>query len=175
MAKKTKAKTGAAKVHVPQNRDEADLMIMEIGSAQMQLARIEARLKLKTAQLKAGAEAEASLHRTILTERTEGLKIWAEANRKTLTRDGRTKTVELGAGKIAWRILPPRVTIRGVEDVLAHLRLNKLVGFIRTKEEIDKEAMLKDPRTAREIPGVSIGSEGEEFVVEPAGLELAEK
>jgi phage host-nuclease inhibitor protein Gam len=41
------------------------------------------------------------------------------------------------------------------------------------KEEIDKQAMLKEPEVAGSVPGVTVGSEGEEFYVAPLGVELS--
>ena len=102
---------------------------------------------------------------------TEGLRAWCEANRAVLTDGGKRKFAELGTGRIEWRLAPQKVTIKGVEDVLAAIKTLGL-AFVRTKEEIDKEAMLADPDKARLVPGVTIGSEGETFSVEPFEVEL---
>ena len=59
------------------------------------------------------------------------------------------------------------MTIKGVEAVIAAIKTLGLSSFLRTKEEIDKEAMLREPDKARLVQGVSIGSEGETFAVEP--------
>ena len=47
--------------------------------------------------------------------------------------------------------------------------------FLRTKHELDKEAILKEATdAAREIPGVRVATGGEDFVVEPVSApELA--
>ncbi|PIS34681.1 MAG: hypothetical protein COT37_01425, partial [Parcubacteria group bacterium CG08_land_8_20_14_0_20_43_9] len=61
--------------------------------------------------------------------------------------------------------------LRDVESILESLKALKLKRFIRTKEEVDKEAMLKEPETAKTVKGVSI-SQHEEFVAKPAELEV---
>ena len=47
----------------------------------------------------------------------------------------------------------------------------RLKQFIRVKQEVDKEAMLKEPDVAKSVKGVTIGQH-EEFMVKPAELEL---
>ena len=73
-----------------------------------------------------------------------------------------------------WRFRPPKVAIRGTDAVLEQIKRGgkRFGAFLRTKEEINKDAMQADPEVAREIRGVTIKSEGEDFVIEPA--ELAE-
>jgi phage host-nuclease inhibitor protein Gam len=155
----------------PAARDahEANAYLARIGELQRQallheaaLAETIARSKESTAAIVADLNAEADLL-------TRGLQIWAEANRHTLTDGGKTKTVKLGAGTIAWRMAPPAVRIKGQDAVLKWLLENGREEFLRRKAEIDKAAMLSMPETAAEIPGVTIASSGEEFVIEPAG------
>ena len=100
---------------------------------------------------------------------SRGLQIWAEANRHALTDGGKTKTVKLGAGVISWRQSPPGVRIKKQDEVLAYLQENGREEFLRRKVEIDKAAMLGMAEVAAEIPGVTIASSGEEFVIEAAG------
>ena len=90
-----------------------------------------------------------------------------------LTGGDKTKTVDLGTGVLKWRFRPPSVRILKAEDVIARLKALALGRFVRTKEEVDKEAMLKEPQVARTVAGVSIGSGGEDFIVEPFEAELA--
>ncbi len=111
--------------------------------------------------------------RTEAEQLTRGIQLWAEANRPSLTQDGRTKTIRLTTGEIAWRSRPASVTLRGVEAVLEHLVKKGLTKFIREKQEVNKEAMLADVALARTVPGVTIGSQGEEFVVSPLTEQVA--
>lgn len=174
MAKKTTTKTMGANIVVPQSRDEATAALARIGVAQRKLIRAKADLDDRVAKLKEAAETAATPLAEDVERLTEGLKIWAEANRTQLTGGDRTKTVNLGTGEIKWRIQPPRVTLRGsVEVIIDACRTLGLGRFVRVKEEISREAMLADADIARTIPGVSIGTEGEAFVVEPFEIDLA--
>ncbi len=101
----------------------------------------------------------------------EGLFAYAEAHRDELTNHGKRKTVEVPTGTFGWRMTPPAVTLRGIEQILGSLKSLKLGRFIRTQEEVDKEAMLKEPDVAKTVKGVSIGQH-EEFVAKPAELEV---
>jgi phage host-nuclease inhibitor protein Gam len=112
------------------------------------------------------AKAAEPLGETIV-ELSQGLQLWAEANREQLTQGGRTKTITFGTAEIGWRIRPPSVSIRGVEAVIETLRSLGLTRFLRTKTEIDKEALRKEPSVAASVPGVRVGSEGEDFFIRP--------
>jgi phage host-nuclease inhibitor protein Gam len=156
---------------VPAARDaaEATAFLARIGELNREVLLQEAALaetisqsKQSTATIVAALTAEAdTLGR--------GLQLWAEANRHALTDGGKTKTVKLGTGTVAWRLAPPAVRIKGADAVLAHLLDQGMEEFLRRKVEIDKTAMLSMPEAAAKIPGVTIASSGEEFVIEPAG------
>ncbi|MCC3246175.1 host-nuclease inhibitor Gam family protein [Methylocystis sp. WRRC1] len=168
----TKAKTRGSNVPVPQSREEAARFIHDIGEAQRAIARIEADMNDEIALAKKTAEANALPYRSRIEELTDGLRTWAEANRVSLTDNGKRKHAELGTGRIEWRFAPPRVTIKGVDEVIARIRTLGLLLFLREKTEIDKEAMLREPDKARLIAGVTIGTAGENFSVEPFEAEL---
>ena len=67
-----------------------------------------------------------------------------------------------------------KVTIKGVEAVLERLIKARLKKFIRTKQEIDKEAMLKDVARAKKIEGVTI-SQDETLEIKPYETRKEEK
>lgn len=161
-----KSKTAAAGYAVPQSREEAAGFLRQIGEVNRAIARIEADMNDIIARAKSDAETAATPLRDQVRSLMDGLRTWCEANRSSLTDGGKRKFGDLGTGKIEWRQRPPRVVIRGVDEVLARIRTLGL-PFIRTTEEIDKEAMLREPDKARLIQGVSIGSAGEDFSVTP--------
>ena len=174
MVKKSTSKTMGANIVVPQSRDEATAALARIGVAQRKLIRAKADLDDRVAKLKEAAETAATPLAEEVERLTEGLKIWAEANRTALTGGDRTKTVNLGTGEIKWRIQPPRVSLRGsIEVIIDACRTLGLGRFVRVKEEVSREAMLAEAEIARTIPGVAIGTEGEAFVVEPFEIDLA--
>lgn len=168
-----KAKTAGANLPVPQSREEAAATVTAIGDLNRKLARLTADMNDELAASKTHFEAEAEPHRRALEEKTEGLKIWAEANRQALTGGDKTKTVDLGTGVVKWRLRPPAVRLSKVEDVIARLKALGLARFLRTKEEVNKDAMQAEPEVARTVAGVSIGSAGEDFIVEPFEAALA--
>lgn len=164
--KKTKAKTFGVNLPVPQSRDDAAAAIRTIGERNRDIARIEADMNDMLAKIKQEAETRAAPLRDDVVAITEGLKVWAEAHRDELT-GGKVKFADLGTGKINWRLRPPKVTVRGVENIIETLKRLGLHKFLRVKEEINKEAMQAAPDEARGVAGVTIGSAGEDFIVEP--------
>ncbi|EIF0163143.1 host-nuclease inhibitor Gam family protein, partial [Salmonella enterica] len=98
---------------------------------------------------------------------SKGVQGWCEAHRDELTQNGRTKTASLITGKVEWRNRPPSVGIRGVETVLETLRRLGLERFIRTKEEINKDAILSEPKAVEGVAGITVRSGVEDFAITP--------
>ena len=172
MTKKTKAKAIA---QVPQSRQEAVAMIGRIGTLRRS---VDEAKSAGDEQLKAIGEAtEAALEpiRAELAALEQGVQTWCEANRAAITNSGRVKFADMGTGKVLWRLRPPKVTVRGAEAVIEAIKALGRTAFLRTKEEINKDAMLADRVAASAIAGVSISSEGEDFAIEPAELQVAER
>jgi phage host-nuclease inhibitor protein Gam len=167
-----KSRTKGANAPVPQSREEAAQFIHEIGMLQRQVARAEADMNDEIAAAKNRAEKETLGLRETIDRMTQGLRTWCEANRDALTENNKRKFADLGTGKIEWKFAPPKVTIRGADDVILRIKTLGLAIFLREKVEIDKEAMLKEPEKARLISGVAIGSAGENFYVEPFESEI---
>jgi len=173
--RKKQAPVKSAAIWAPVNADEADTAIAEIGELQRRRTIIETDLNEALAALKTVAEKEAAPVNARLKELTEGVHAFCAANRDALTDDGATKTHKFGNGEVSWRMRPPKVSIRDNAIVIASIKALRLAGeFLRIKEEIDKEAMLKNPELALTIPRVSIGSAGEDFVIKPFSTELEE-
>jgi len=156
---------------VPQNRNDAAEFIKLIGELNRSVGRIEADMNDKIALIKERYEKQAIPMAERARELTGGLQLWCAANREALT-GGKVKSANLGTGEVEWRNLPPKVTIRDAENVLAQIEKLGLTAFARVKTEINKEAMLADADKARLLKGVTIGSAGEQFVVKPFEVEL---
>lgn len=171
--KKTRIKSTAIAAEVPQTREQAAEAIADIGLANRELERINADMNDALASTKERFEQMAEPLRQKIAAKTQGIQTWAEANRDQLTNGGKVKTAALTTGEIAWRTRPPSCRINGAEAVLDILRRMNLARFIRTKEEINKEAILNEPAAVANVPGISI-SQGEDFVVTPFEAELAE-
>lgn len=168
-----KLKRAAETVRAPQNREEAEQMLARLGALQREQTILTTALEESLAADRARVEAQALPLKAEAEGLTRGIQLWAEANRPSLTQDNRTKTIRLTTGEIAWRARPPAVRIKDMPAVLEYLIREGLKKFVREKQEIDREAMLKEPAAARAVPGVTIGSEGEDFVVAPLTEQVA--
>lgn len=163
--KKKKAK---AIGRVPQNREEAVASIGRIGSLRREILAQKVAVDEGVRLLGEAMEREIAPLAEELAELERGVQIWCEANRALLTNDNRVKFHDFGTGRVNWRALPPKVTIKGVDVVIEAIKkLGLRRRFLRIKEEVNKEAMLADAVTARKIIGVTISSDGEDFLIEP--------
>lgn len=165
-------KRAAETARAPADRAEAEAMLGRLGAIKREIALHEAALEEDVVSLKAKAEISAKPLAAEADTLFRGLQIYAEANRGTLTDGGRTKTVKLATGELLWRLRPPGVRLRDVATVIETLQRLGLSQFLRVKHEVNKEALLAAPAQAAKIPGVSIGSAGEEFIAEPMTVEL---
>lgn len=162
-------------VKLPASRAEVSTLIEEIALLQGSIADVEKRVSERVARIqKEGADDVAPLKRR-LAERAREVHAFCVAHRDSLTGGGRIKTVRFPAGTCSWRMSGGKVSIKGAKDVLARL---KTLGaayrkFIRTKESIDKEAMLKDPQRAALVEGVAI-EQGEIFAIKPVTTDIEE-
>ncbi len=168
-----KLKRAAETVRVPQSREEAEQMLARLGEIQREQTLLSAALEESIQAERARVEAQNLPLKAEGEGLVRGIQLWAEANRPGLTLDGRTKTVKLATGEIAWRARPPSVKIKDQPGVIERLVQLGLMRFLRVKQEINREAMLAEPSLAGALPGVTIGSEGEEFVVSPLTEQVA--
>ena len=171
--KPKRVKTAAAAVAVPQSREQAAAQIAAIGADNRDLARLEADMNDALAKVKEEFEQRAEPLRQRIQANTQGVQTWAEANRDALTQGGKVKTAALTTGELLWRTRPPSVRITGAEAVIDSLRRLGLSRFIRTKDEVNKEAILNETEAVSHVPGIAI-SQGEDFVVVPFEAALAE-
>lgn len=172
--KKSRQKVAAVDHWVPQTRDEVNDAIAELGRHQRERARIQASMNDEIAAVKAKHEGNAKPLGDRIAELTKGIHLWCEANRTRLTDGGKVKFHEFATGLVKWRLTPWSVAVSKVSDVLALLKAKGMSQFIRTKEELDKEALL-DAREAMtdQVKGLSF-KQKEEFAVIPHESNLEE-
>lgn len=158
-----------AQVYACNSREQAQSAIKQLGDLQREHARITTELNDAIARI---TEAEAP-RLDALRERIDtlqaGVQIWCEANRDQLC--GKGKTANLITGEVAWRIRPPSVRVTGVDSVIDLLKRMTLGRFVRTKEEINKEAILNEPDAVAGVPGIKVVSGVEDFVITPFEIE----
>jgi phage host-nuclease inhibitor protein Gam len=170
-----KMKSAGSNLPVPQDDSEAREAIREIGDLNRDALRIEAEMNDKIAALQQEYGGLVAPIRETALAKQEGLKMFCEVNRERLTKGGKVKYARFATGEVSWRLRPAKVSIRGKDDVIAAIKASRLgKKFLRVKEDVNKEAMLEDRATAAAIQGVTIGSDGEDFIVEPFETELAE-
>lgn len=169
---RTRLKQPAVAVAVPGSSAAVSAAIALIGVEQRELARIEACMNDELAIAKERWEAGAEPHRKRIADLTQGVQVWCEAHRTELLK-GDAKTALFPAGEVQWRTRPPRCVIRGVEAVLDTLRRLGLARFIRSKEEINKDAILNEPDAVKGVAGIGI-EQGEDFVIKPFEAPLTE-
>lgn len=174
-----KAKAMAAvAVRVPQSREEATAMLADYGKVMRGIERLETDLNQALADTKQGFVEKSQPLEAQANDLFKGLQLYCDAHRVELTGNDKSKTVDLGTGKVSWRHNPAKVSLRGkAEDIIARIKDAgaEFAGFLRETVEIDKVAMLRNPNLAKKIDGVKIASAGETFTVEPfADEQLAE-
>ncbi len=169
----TKVKAAAASAPVPQTREEVAEAIAAIGRHARERARIEAAMGDAIARVREQFEAQALPYADSIRTLTEGVQTWCEAHRDELTQGGRVKTAAFASGDVSWRMTPPKVVLKGVEELLKLLRRRNLARFIREREEVNKEAILAEPDAVTAIPGIRI-EQHEDFIITPHEAALQE-
>jgi phage host-nuclease inhibitor protein Gam len=161
---KLKAK---AQVYAPQTSADCAADIKKLGDLQRDFARMSADMNDEIAKITKHYQPKLES----LTERVEtlqkGVQTYCEAHRDELTNAGKVKTANFVTGEVQWRQRPPSVTVRGADAVIEALKRLGLSKFVRTKEEVNKEAILNEPDQVRGVAGISIVTGVEDFVISP--------
>lgn len=168
--KPTKLKKTAA-ARVPQSKDEVAADIKSIGDLQREQQALIAVMNEAIADITAEAQPRIEALAQQIDALQGGVQAWCEANRDALTHGGKTKTADFITGTVNWRQRPPSVAVRGMEAVLDTLRRMNLTRFIRTKEEVNKEAILNEPDAVRGVAGITVRTGIEDFIISPFELE----
>jgi phage host-nuclease inhibitor protein Gam len=171
MSKRKGMKTKAIQYPVPKTREAAELLLGEIGLLQTKVTIHQEKCNARVTGIhQAFNELVAPVNEEI-EAKFQALHTYAEANRGELLK-GDTKSVKFATGLLAWRRTPLAVKLTKIADVIKELKARGLERFIRTIEEIDKEALLachaddNDPVIVDCIPGIKFTSR-EEFVAKP--------
>ncbi|EAQ3199339.1 host-nuclease inhibitor protein Gam, partial [Salmonella enterica] len=167
MAKPAKRIKSAAAAYVPQNRDAVITDIKRIGDLQREASRLETEMNDAIAEITEKFAARIAPLKTDIETLSKGVQGWCEANRDELTNGGKVKTANLVTGDVSWRVRPPSVSIRGMDAVMETLERLGLQRFIRTKQEINKEAILNEPGAVAGVAGITVKSGIEDFSIIP--------
>jgi phage host-nuclease inhibitor protein Gam len=93
------------------------------------------------------------------------VQTYCEAHRFDLTLGGKKKSVAFPSGQVSWRKRPASIEISDAEAALADVVKQGLPQFLRTRYSIDKDAMLKDPDSAKSVASVTVKPGTEDFVI----------
>lgn len=160
MAKKTPKRIKApAAENVPADRDACATQIRRIGDLQREYERLQADMNDQVAVITdrfAPLLAEASEHIKALST---GVQTWCEAHRQELTDNHRVKFADFTTGLVTWRAATPSVRITNAEAVIRTLKALGMTVFVRTKEEVNKEAILANFSAAPKITAEEINNE----------------
>jgi phage host-nuclease inhibitor protein Gam len=140
--------------------------IRKIGDLQREHGRVGSDLNDQIAELTDTAAPQLKALSEQIIALQKGVQAYCEAHREELC-GAKGKTANLVTGEVQWRQRPPSVKVTGVDAVLAWLKNMGLSSFIRTKEEVNKEAMLNEQDKARSVPGITIVTGVEDFVIVP--------
>lgn len=167
----TKVKAKATAVAVPQNKTDCAAFIKNLGDVQRDFERQRAEMNDAIANITQQHQPALDAMTERLQRLQKGIQIWCEANRAALC-EGSSKTANLITGEVSWRQRPPSVAVRGADTVIETLQRMGLGRFVRTKEEVNKEAMLNEPDAVRGIAGVTIVSGVEDFNITPFAVDV---
>ena len=168
----TRLKT-KAQVYVPQSKDEAAADVRKIGDLQRQALRATTEMNDAIAHITQNFQPRLDALNDQLKTLQEGVQGYCEAHRLDLTDGGKVKTANLITGEVQWRQRPPSVSVRGSDAVIETLKRLGFSRFIRTKEEINKEAILNEPDEVRGVAGLTVVTGVEDFVITPFEQEVS--
>ena len=135
-----------------QSWDDVDRCLAEIGRIDRELGLIEAGQQESIDHIKTKTKAAAEPLQNKKLGLELAIKDYAEANRAEFAK---VKSRELTFGIIGFR-LSTSVVIKRVADTLQALKDLGLTGCIRTKEELDKDAMRNLPLETLHNVGASL-------------------
>lgn len=172
MAKITRLKAQASMHPIPNTKIEAAADIRQIGDLTREHTRVAAELNDQIAALAEHYQPQLDALGNQIAACQAGVQTWCEANRDELTHGGKVKSANLLTGEIQWRQRPPSVRVTGADAVIDFLERLGLSRFVRTKKEINKEAILNEPDAVAGVAGIRISTGIEDFVILPFEVEV---
>ena len=157
------------------SNDDVGEAITAINAAQNAVSSLEREMNEKLQAIKTTYEDRARPLRVDLELLSTAVRDYCAKNRMALSvaAEGK-KSVQFSSGEVAWKQgrpsvwVNPKVTIEALMKVLKARRLGKL---IRTKHELDKQAVLRAPEAIKGMKDLRIESK-EVFAIRPFGSEI---
>lgn len=157
----------AARARIADAREAAEAMA-RIAAIRADIAAQRQAFDTMVAELRRKLDAPVATLEAEERALADDVRDWAEFNRRKLTNDGRRKSVAVGPGRVGWQKGKARVEIEdgSEERIVGALRASNLHQFLRVKESVDRNAMLKEPALAETVAGVTIVPASESFYLE---------
>lgn len=145
-----------------QNLADVDKALKELCALEAEIERIDAEGEKLIAAIKAKTAETGKPLRERVKEVSATIKAFCDYHKNEYFKD--KKSLDLSFGTIGYRLTPPSISIS--KQTLALMKQLGLVGYIRVKEEVDKEALLAlDDDTLAQIEAVK--KQKNEFFVQP--------
>lgn len=141
--------------------------IKEIGDISREITRLTTEMNDQIGEISKQYAPKLEALKAEIEPIQQAVQAYCEEHRLELTENGKTKTANFITGEVSWRARPPSITIRNKDGVLETLEKLGLVRFIRTKSEINKDALLAEPDVAKGIAGITFKQGVEDFVIKP--------
>lgn len=167
MAKVTRIKSAAAAHIVPHTKGECAGHIAQLGELSREMARLTGEMNDEIAYITRTHQPRLEGLQGQIEALQQGIQTWCEANRADLTNGNKVKSANLVTGEIQWRQRPPSCRITGADAVMDALERLGLGRFVRSKREVNKEAILNEPDAVQGVAGISIQTGVEDFVIVP--------
>lgn len=145
-----------------QSLSDVDKALKELCALEAEIERIDADGEKLIAAIKAKTAETGKPLRERVKEVSATIKAFCDYHKNEYFKD--KKSLDLSFGTIGYRLTPPSISIS--KQTLALMKQLGLVGYIRVKEEVDKEALLAlDDDTLAQIEAVK--KQKNEFFVQP--------
>lgn len=149
------ARRKAAALDVPANEQEALALVADYVAADRRQLELALGFEIQIDRLKAERDAALGRIKADQASRFARVKAWWEAGGKALA--GKRRSTKLAGATLGVRLTPPAVKFgKGWSDEAIIDWLGRVVGgklFLRTKTELDKQAVIKALQTQEPMAG----------------------
>lgn len=153
-------------VIIPESTQEVNKLIQEIGEFQARKQKIKQEEAEEMKKIRNRTKRRLTQGQRAIKRRFKGLYIFYQTHRNILFKEAKTKIIKFTAGEIGMYKPSPKVRIRSKKKVIKALEMANLKKFLRIIPEINKEAILADPRGISGISGIKVVQK-EKFKVRP--------
>lgn len=157
---------------IPQNQEELIEYLKDLNRAARAKETLEGKVQEKKEAIERIYAEDFRILDETIAARAEGIYLYCRANRAVLTQNNKTKTVAIPGGTVLWRLNPPSVEVSDEQAAIGELLLKDLNKFVRTKREINKEAILQDKDSLPKLKFLQVKEGDEVFAIKPADVKI---